>query len=545
MVDELSVIGKLKHPNIVTLHGACYHADGSISIVEELAEGDAVSLYNHPGSRGLPVETCFKFGLDIARGVAFMHANSIAHLDLKPDNVLICNGTGVVADFGLSRAFSSVAFRPPTKGSSAWGTLPYMAPENYSPSDPNYRCSASDVYSIGCILFEFATAKYPFQDRSVSQHWDTMQYLDVVVKKKERPPLDGVRHDLACVIRDCWKHKPADRPTASALVDRLFALHTGTPPPVIGGFDKLSKFVATARKHGIRPEWLPALRNLEAFDIVFICDDSGSMLLDVDVDGTTMKRWDELRRSVEMVADIASALDDDGCDVYFLNRPPVKQVKAADVGTRLPTALTPEPSGGTPLNRVLRQAVHDKGFDFADEPKRALRPAKRLLLLIATDGQPDLDDGGIDGFVDSLQALPEKVHVQLMAVTDDRMVLDWMKEADDKVRFLDVCDDFTSERKEVVKAQGAAFRFTHADYLTKILLGAIDPYFDLLDETAIPPSLGPLPFPAFRPMNRSRYRSSGGGSVEPSFGGSAPGDEPIDPPTGVSPRQGGKTCEVV
>ena len=245
---------------------------------------------------------------------------------------------------------------------------------------------------------------------------------------------------------------------------------------------------------------------------------------------------------MKIVSEFAAAVDTDGCDVAFLNRPDLKNVK--DVRA-LEAAMEAPPKGSTPLSKTVKRVLHDKGFALAGEPQpRGAQPAKRLLVIIATDGIPD---EGAPAFVDVLQALPDGVHVQLMPCTDDDAVLAWMKEADDKVRFLDKCDDFAEEAKEVMRHQGDGFGFSHGDYLTKILLGAVDPFFDSLVRgrrgarlkrapTTVAPRTPlthrnssqftqskqdsssvrgqfPLPFPAFAPFNaggRMHYRSMGG-----------------------------------
>ena len=68
-----------------------------------------------------------------------------------------------------------------------------------------------------------------------------------------------------------------------------------------------------------------------------------------------------------------------------------------------------------------------------------------------------------------------------MACTDDDQTMAYLNHADNAIPRLDVTDDFFSERAEILRAQGAGFHFTYGDYLTKILAGAIDPYFDSLD----------------------------------------------------------------
>jgi hypothetical protein len=322
-----------------------------------------------------------------------------------------------------------------------------------------------------------------------------------------RPALDGVEPPaLRALIARCWG-APAERPSAAALARELVALHTGAaaaaaqPPQDLPA---LRRLVDVCRYHGVRPDYVRALRNLEAFDIVVIADDSGSMAADIKQgDGAESTRWAELKGIAQVVVELAAALDDDGCDVYFLNRPDARSVRdAAAVEGR----FAAEPSGGTPLTETLARALRDKGLRLADEApaggaagggaaaaaaavaERAAGagPAKRVLFLIATDGVPH---GGPEKFVAALQRLPDNCYVQLVAVTDDDSVVAWMNQADERVRWVDVNDvrggrtcapwgihcalypnlffphslapqDYWSEYKEVKEKQGPNFKFT-------------------------------------------------------------------------------------
>ena len=164
------------------------------------------------------------------------------------------------------------------------------------------------------------------------------------------------------------------------------------------------------------------------------------------------------------------------------------------------------PGGGTPLSTTVKRALDAKLQGEAGGGKLK----KRLLFIIATDGEPD--DGSL-AFTEVLKALPEYCHVQMVAVTDENMAVAWIYDMDSQVRFFDVCDDYESERKEVLEKQGDSYIFTRGDYITKILLGAVDPFFDLLDETTLPKDMLPLPYPSFAPLDsRHHYLSSGGGN---------------------------------
>jgi hypothetical protein len=240
---------------------------------------------------------------------------------------------------------------------------------------------------------------------------------------------------------------------------------------------RLARFRELAGRYEIRPDFCAKLRQLEGYEIVIICDDSGSMasVLDQtngDPFGKKYTRWDELKHYVRIVTDIAGVLDQNGLDIYFLNRPSITGITSSEQVH--PLFLAP-PSGYTPIPRVLREILTSKA---------AILHEKKMLILIATDGQPTTDDGGdaTGEFFHWLKTRPQNVYVSIIACTDDMTTMKYLNEIDEIIPFVDVNDDFLSEKKEVLNAQGHEFAFSFGDYVVKTLLGAIDPVFDKLDE---------------------------------------------------------------
>ncbi|KAJ3409627.1 hypothetical protein CcCBS67573_g01790 [Chytriomyces confervae] len=229
------------------------------------------------------------------------------------------------------------------------------------------------------------------------------------------------------------------------------------------------------------------LRKLEAYDIVIICDDSGSMntksTMGLQVSNPyapATTRWDELKLTVQIVTDIAATLDEDGIDVYFLNRAPVRNVFSAE---QLQQAFANPPRGYTPITRVLRQVLHEKR-------SQAIESGKKLLVLLATDGTPTTDSG-----VDDKQGLRQllmherggrgEVPVVFLACTDDETEVGYLNEWDKQIPDVDVADDYISERKEILAVQGHNFPFSRGDWVCKMLLGPIDAEIDALDERRV------------------------------------------------------------
>ena len=233
---------------------------------------------------------------------------------------------------------------------------------------------------------------------------------------------------------------------------------------------RMQKLRALASQYEIRLDWVSRLRQLESFSIAILADDSGSMATACasgsgggaarDPYGRQPTRWSELQNTVSLLVQVASALSSEGVDIYFLNRPPLLGVTdAAQVGV----AFASPPQGFTPLTRNFWHIV---------QAKQAVLAEKKLLLLIATDGQPT-DDAGtvrIPEFLQALQAKPANMYVQIMACTDDESAVAYLNAADSGIPRVDVTDDYASERAEILRAQGPSAAFSFGDYVTKSLL---------------------------------------------------------------------------
>lgn len=153
-------------------------------------------------------------------------------------------------------------------------------------------------------------------------------------------------------------------------------------------------------------------------------------------------RWDELKQIVSITVDIGSVLDPDGLDIYFLNRPPLLRVK--DSSQLLPAFAQP-PNGLTPITRALRHILQAKQKEIQE---------RKLLIIIATDGQPTDDQGSIDiaGLERVLKyerKMPERTLVTFCACTDDDQAVGYLNKWDARIPFVDVCDDYRAERTEV------------------------------------------------------------------------------------------------
>jgi hypothetical protein len=80
---------------------------------------------------------------------------------------------------------------------------------------------------------------------------------------------------------------------------------------------------------------------------------------------------------------------------------------------------------------------------------------------------------------------PKNVHVSIAACTDDDKVVNYLNKMDGRIPFVDICDDYQSEMKQILSVQGKNFPFSYGDWVCKVLLGSLDPYFDAMDEQQV------------------------------------------------------------
>ena len=153
---EIQIAARLSHPHIVPLHDSG-EAGGFLYYVMPFVEGE--SLRDRLRKGPLPVEAAVRLAGEVAGALAYAHAQGIVHRDIKPENILIQSGHAVVTDFGIARAVS-VAGGPGLTGTGVTvGTPLYMSPEQIVGDPVDGR---SDVYSLGCVLYEMMAGSPPF-----------------------------------------------------------------------------------------------------------------------------------------------------------------------------------------------------------------------------------------------------------------------------------------------------------------------------------------------------------------------------------------------
>ena len=155
---EGQAVAMLSHPNIVSVYDVSTSADTDY-IVMELIEG--ISLKQYIEKKGvLSWKETLHFALQIAKALEHAHNNGIVHRDIKPHNIMVLrNGTVKVADFGIARGIA----KGNTLRKEALGSVHYISPEQAKGERVDPR---SDIYSLGIVMYEMATAKRPYEGTS-------------------------------------------------------------------------------------------------------------------------------------------------------------------------------------------------------------------------------------------------------------------------------------------------------------------------------------------------------------------------------------------
>ena len=238
------------------------------NIVPVLSAGTAgtVPYYTMPFVRGMslrhrmatgrpvPASEAISVLRDVARALAYAHAEGVVHRDIKPDNILLSGGAAVVTDFGIAKAISlsrthagevAIDITGLTQAGTSLGTPAYMAPEQ-ALGDTSVDQRA-DLYSWGVVAWELLGGEHPFAGRTTMQAMIAAHVTEAPPSLAARNP--GLPPALTRIVMQCLEKDPLHRPaTAAELLSALEA--TGTPtgstPQTAGRSRSVRKFAVIA-----------------------------------------------------------------------------------------------------------------------------------------------------------------------------------------------------------------------------------------------------------------------------------------------------------
>ena len=213
---------RFNHPNIVKTLAATHmdKFDQGAWVVMEYVGASNLNTLLHDPTENFNSERCLKFSHQIASALSYAHKNRIAHLDLKPANILIDeDGNCKVGDFGCSQKVEiDIGVISPTNRSSLTGTFAYRAPELLRGEPPTFK---ADIYSFGITMWQLKSRESPYANQN--QHVVIFGVVANGLRPNDPNPLETDPFELSYkdLYKQCWHACPLDRPSAHELLDLL------------------------------------------------------------------------------------------------------------------------------------------------------------------------------------------------------------------------------------------------------------------------------------------------------------------------------------
>lgn len=225
------------HPHIVTIHNYSKSSPWPY-LVSELIEG--INLRQWFEKQGPKLEASLKVCVEVASALEHIHSHGIWHRDLKPENILIrsADGQAFLTDFGLAKAKSDQSL---TQSGEFLGTLNYVSPEQMTGVKEKMG-PASDIWSLGVVLYQLATGQLPFQAPSSAELMPTILFQDPIPPNTVNPKLPRA---FATIIDSALEKEPKRRyPSAADFAKDCQALLNGHA--VLGSGSKFSSRINKA-----------------------------------------------------------------------------------------------------------------------------------------------------------------------------------------------------------------------------------------------------------------------------------------------------------
>ncbi len=222
---EAKTLAVLRHPNILAVLDEG-ESDGDVYIVLELLEGQTLEAAIRAASP-LTAQSVRLMGEQLLSALELCHERGVVHRDVKPSNVMLAMNDGktrlVLIDFGLARVRGNIASKL-TETGVVQGTAHYMSPEQCRGEDVE---PASDVYSVGLVLYEMLSGAAPFDGNDAATLMAQHLFVEPTPLRQVAPHVsEGVAHAVHAALAK----RPSDRPTARELRALLADAAVGADP---------------------------------------------------------------------------------------------------------------------------------------------------------------------------------------------------------------------------------------------------------------------------------------------------------------------------
>jgi serine/threonine-protein kinase len=243
--QEARAAANLSHPNIVTVHDFGLDHGQLFIVMEHIPGKDLKTLLRQRGRYS--VEEAIPLMVQACAGIGYAHRAGLVHCDIKPHNMIVTpDGRLKVTDFGIARALSTIL--PDERADVVWGSPQYFSPEQATGEAPS---PASDVYSLGVVLYEVLTGALPFT-APTSEELARMHLEAAPIPPSEYVP--DLPSALEQIVLKVLSKEPAARYRTADQLGRVllrFGTQRDVPPPSLG----LAPEAATTYQ---RPETQPS-----------------------------------------------------------------------------------------------------------------------------------------------------------------------------------------------------------------------------------------------------------------------------------------------
>ncbi|MET9244939.1 serine/threonine-protein kinase [Nonomuraea sp. NPDC003709] len=223
---EARITARICHPGVPTVYD--FGNDGDLFMIMEALSGDSIGKLKDEFER-LPYPWAAFIGAQVCAVLAAAHDAGLIHRDVKAENLVLCpNGMVKVVDFGVATALGASEFSTITSFGQIPGSARYMAPELIKGESVS---QASDLYAVGCLLYELLTGSRPFQ------HDDLLREI-ARSQEEEPPPMEGVPAELEDLTLRLLAKSPEDRPDRAITVYRRLFSFIGNPSPLHGWVER-------------------------------------------------------------------------------------------------------------------------------------------------------------------------------------------------------------------------------------------------------------------------------------------------------------------
>ena len=263
---EVEIAARLSHPHILALYDSG-NAGGLLYYVMPYVKGESLR-HRLVREKQLPVEDAVAITRQVAFALAYAHAQGVIHRDIKPENILLHEGEPMVADFGIALAVAAAEGDRLTQTGLALGTPEYMSPEQ-TLGDRELD-GRSDVYSLGCVLFELLAGEPPYTGPN-GQAVMAKRLVDPVPSVRRLRPTVPIGVDQA--LMKALATVPADRfPSAGAFAEALAAPGTARPKsPVVAVLPFLNLSADPENEYfadGITEDVIAHLSKVRTLDVI-------------------------------------------------------------------------------------------------------------------------------------------------------------------------------------------------------------------------------------------------------------------------------------